>query len=122
MITITPYTAPSCSDALVHDVRADDVLDAHAQLRRLVEQAVVVDERHADPRGNRNAVVGARPAEGGVTVAGAGFARLAGLSSSESDEAISSGASGLPVPPTMRGGSSASTSMTSGSGSGEAIL
>ena len=42
--------------------------------------------------------------------------RLAGrgFSSSESDEAISSGASGSPVPPAMRTGSSASTSMTSG--------
>ena len=59
MITITPYTAASCSDALIHDVRPDDVLDAHAQLRRLVEQDVVVDERHADPRGNRDPRVGA---------------------------------------------------------------
>ena len=50
------------SDALIHNVRPDDVLDAHAQLRRLVEQDVVVQERHADPRGNRNARVGARPA------------------------------------------------------------
>ena len=58
--------------------------------------------------------------EGGVTVAGAGFARLAGLSSSESDDAISNGASGLPVPPVMRGGSSTSTSITSGE-EGEAI-
>ena len=55
-----------------------------------------------------------------MTVAGAGFARLAGLSSSESDDAISSGASGLPVPPVMRGGSSTSTSITSGE-EGEAI-
>jgi hypothetical protein len=60
MITITPYTAPSCSDALVHDVRADDVLDAHAQLRRLVEQAVVVDERHAHARRDRNSILGPR--------------------------------------------------------------
>ena len=52
---------------------------------------------------------------------GAGFARLAGLSSSESDDASSSGASGLPVPPVMRGGSSTSTSITSGE-EGEAIL
>ena len=64
MITITPLHHPRrsltrSSDALIHDVRADDVLDAHAQLRRLVEQDVVVDERHADPRGNRNARVGA---------------------------------------------------------------
>ena len=67
MITITPLHHPRrsltrSSDALIHDVRADDVLDAHAQLRRLVEQDVVVDERHADPRGNRDPRVRARPA------------------------------------------------------------
>ena len=64
MITITPLHHPHrsqtrSSDALIHDVRPDDVLDAHAQLRRLVEQDVVVDERHTDPRGNRDPRVGA---------------------------------------------------------------
>ena len=51
---------------------------------------------------------------------GAGFARLAGrgsrFSSSESDDAISSGAAALPVPRTMRGDvgtSAASTASTS---------
>ena len=67
MITITPLHNPRrsltrSSDALIHNVRPDDVLDAHAQLRRLVEQDVVVDERHADPRGNRDPRVRARPA------------------------------------------------------------
>ena len=56
---------------------------------------------------------------------GAGFARLAGrgsrFSSSESDDAISSGAAALPVPRTMRDGG-ASTSIACASESpGEAI-
>ena len=34
-------------DALVHDVRADDVLDARDERRHLVVQVVVVQEHHA---------------------------------------------------------------------------
>ena len=152
MITITPLHHPHrsqtrSSDALIHDVRPDDVLDAHAQLRRLVEQDVVVDERHADPRGNRNARVGALAvtlcprailAPSGVPdrrVAAcvplvqveeqrderASGNRVTGGTSSESDDASSSGAAALPVPRTMRDGG-ASTSIACASESpGEAI-
>ena len=118
MITITPLHHPHrsqtrSSDALVEVCRGGGG-GATGLGGRLASRSRRSCAHKALPDGEGPA------GEGGVTVAGAGFARLAGLSSSESDDAISNGASGLPVPPVMRGGSSTSTSITSGE-EGEAI-